>query len=161
MRRITEQGLDFIKGFEKFEASPYICPAGKLTIGFGRLVKNTADFPRPITIEEGLQLLAQDVAWAERAVLNHIRIPLMDFQFDALVSFAFNCGGPALQRSTARRRINRWDLVRGADALRMWCKGGRPLRFFQGLFNRRDCEREMFLFGWDAANDLRAAQMAR
>ena len=161
MRHMTSAGIDFIKGWEKFEPEPYICPAGKLTIGYGRLIKSRADFPEPISIETAKRMLAEDVAWCERAVLRSVKIPLTDFQFDALASFAFNCGAAALQRSTARRRINRFDFVRGADALRMWCKGGRPLRFIQGLFNRRDCEREMFLFGWEAATALRAKQIAR
>ena len=44
---------------------------------------------------------------AERAVLRLINVPLTDGQFDALVSFTYNLGGRALQRSTLRRKINR------------------------------------------------------
>ena len=53
------------------------------------------------------QLLRRDAEVAERAVLPLIRVPLQDRQFDAPVSFAFNLGAGALQRSTLRRRVNR------------------------------------------------------
>ena len=44
---------------------------------------------------------------AERAVLRLINVPLTDGQFDALVSFTYNLGGGALQRSALHRKINR------------------------------------------------------
>ena len=49
----------------------------------------------------------EDAQIAERAVLRLINVPLTDGQFDALVSFTYNLGGGALQRSTLRRKINR------------------------------------------------------
>lgn len=51
--------------------------------------------------------MRQDAMIAERAVLRQINVPLTDGQFDALVSFTYNLGGGALQRSTLRRKINR------------------------------------------------------
>ena len=51
--------------------------------------------------------MRQDAQIAERAVLRLINVPLTDGQFDALVSFTYNLGGGALQRSTLRRKINR------------------------------------------------------
>lgn len=42
-------------------------------------------------------------------MLRLIKVPLTDGQFDALVSFTFNLGSGALQRSTLRRKVNRED----------------------------------------------------
>ena len=46
---------------------------------------------------------------AERAVLRLISVSLTDGQFDALVSFNFNLGAGALQRSTLRMKVNRGE----------------------------------------------------
>jgi lysozyme len=106
MRHITEDGLALIKRFEGFSAKPYICPAGHLTIGYGHVVR---DGIQSVTMEQAEELLAMDVGTAERSVLRLIAVPLADGQFNALVSFTFNLGGGALQRSTLRRKINRGD----------------------------------------------------
>jgi len=38
---ISGKGLDIIKRFEKFESKPYVCPAGKNTIGYGTTLYST------------------------------------------------------------------------------------------------------------------------
>ena len=63
-------------------------------------------FATGITPAEATDLLRKDVRSAERAVLRLISVPLTDEQFDALVSFTFNLGAGALQRSTLRRKVN-------------------------------------------------------
>ena len=157
--RLSSEGIAFLEAWEGFEAEPYICAAGVLTIGFGRVIDDIDAFPYSTPISKAIarKLLAEDVAWAEAAVLRNIRVPLEQWEFDALVSFTFNCGAGALQRSTARRRINRGDMERGADALLMWCKGGQPLRVIRGLANRRAAERDVFLNGYAAEEVRRAA----
>jgi lysozyme len=60
-----------------------------------------------ITTERAAALLRRDVQTAEHAVLRLISVPLTDGQFDALVSFNFNLGVGALQRSTLQRKVNR------------------------------------------------------
>ena len=64
-------------------------------------------FRRGISHEAAIALLIKDVESAERSVLRLITVPLSNGQFDALVSFTFNLGGGALQRSTLRRKVNR------------------------------------------------------
>jgi lysozyme len=111
MRHITPAGLALIKQFEGFSATVYICPAGYPTIGYGHVVKlqEQEKFSNGITAEQAEFLLRQDVQTAERAVLRLIAVALTDGQFDALVSFTFNLGAGALQRSTLRRKVNRGD----------------------------------------------------
>ncbi len=142
MRNITEDGLRLIRRFEGFSAMPYLCPAGYLTVGYGHVVKNPDAFRQPITEDEATGILTVDVETAERAVLRLISAPLTDGQFDALVSFTFNLGAGALQRSTLRRKVNREDHEDAAAEFLRWVwAGGRKL---SGLIRRRQAEAALY-----------------
>ena len=144
MRRITQTGLDLIKQFEGFSPTVYICPAGYPTIGYGHVVKPNEwqQFASGITPEQAEALLRQDVQTFERAVLHLITVPLTDRQFDALVSFTFNLGAGALQRSTLRRKVNRGDHAAVPAEFRKWVwAGGRKL---EGLVRRREIESMLY-----------------
>ena len=144
MRHITDEGLHLIKRFEGFSPTVYICPAGWPTIGYGHVVKDheRGRFVGGIDRDAGTAVLRTDVEIAERAVLRLIQTGLDDGQFDALVSFAFNLGAGALQRSTLRRRINRDDHLAVPAELRRWVwAGGRKLK---GLVRRREAEAAMY-----------------
>lgn len=144
-RHISQDGLDLIKRFEGFRPAVYRDAVGLPTIGYGHLIKQGATFDRPITEREAEELLRRDVSIAERAVLRLISVPLSDGQFAALVSFVFNLGAGALQRSTLRMKLNRGDIADAADEFIKWIRaGGRVLR---GLVLRRNAERSMFLGG--------------
>ena len=140
MRHITQEGLDLIKWFEGFSPTIYTCPAGYPTIGYGHLVRDRERkrFAGGISREEADELLIQDVLWAEKGVLRLINVPLTDGQFDALVSFTFNLGTGALQRSTLRRKVNReeHDEVPKEFMRWVWSKG----RKLPGLVKRRFSE---------------------
>ena len=134
----SQQGIDLIKRFEGFSASVYRCPAGYPTIGYGHLVKEYELFDRPISKSLAEKLLRHDVRFAERAVSRLIRVPLSQGQFDSLVSFTFNLGSGALQRSTLRRVINRGHHHEVPRQLNRWVwAGGRKLK---GLIRRREAE---------------------
>ena len=97
----------------------YLDAAGLPTIGYGHLLRSGEDemFKNGISSEAGEALLIKDVLYAECAVLRLIRVPLTDGQFDALVSFTFNLGGGALQRSTLRRKVNREEHEESASRI--------------------------------------------
>lgn len=142
MRHITHNGLTLIKQFEGFRAEPYLCPGGYWTIGYGHVIKNPKDYPYSLTNDEALELLMQDVVRAESAVLCLIRVPLTKGQFDALVSFTFNLGSGALQRSTLRRKINRGEYTDAPAEFMKWVwAGGRKLN---GLIRRREAEAALY-----------------
>jgi lysozyme len=142
MRHASEDGLRLIRRFEGFSAVPYLCPAGYLTVGYGHVVKNPDAFRQPITEDEATEILTVDVEMAERAVLRLISVPLTDGQFDALVSFTFNLGAGALQRSTLRRKVNREDHEDAAAEFLRWVwAGGRKLN---GLIRRRQAEAALY-----------------
>ncbi len=97
-------------------------------------------FRQPIVTDKELVIVVGHVRFeaAKRSVLRLITVPLTNSQFDALVSFTFNLGGGALQRSTLRRKVNReeHDDV-PAEFLRWVWAGGKKLR---GLVRRREAE---------------------
>jgi len=144
MRHITQDGLDLIKRFEGFSPTIYICPAGYPTIGYGHLVRDHEQdrYQQGITEQEAEDLLRRDVKVAERAVLRLIDVPLTDGQYDALVSFTFNLGAGALQRSTLRRKVNREEHADVPAQLRRWVwAAGRKLK---GLIRRRNAEARFY-----------------
>jgi lysozyme len=142
MRYITQNSIDIIKRFEGFSSTVYICPAGYPTIGYGHVVLDHEDFSKGVSKRQAEILLRKDAQIAERAVLRLITVPLTDGQFDALVSFTYNLGGGALQRSTLRRVINRGDHYDVPRQLMRWVwADGKKLK---GLIRRREAEADLY-----------------
>jgi lysozyme len=143
-RLVTSRiGLDLIQRFEGFSPTVYVCPAGYPTIGYGHLVRAGEVFPDGgISRYEAERLLARDVITSELAVARLIAVPLTQSQFDALVSFTYNLGGGALQRSSLRMHLNRGCYGVVPEELLRWVwAGGRKL---PGLVKRRVAEGERF-----------------
>ena len=93
-----------------------------------------------ITEAEAEALLVKDLKRFEDAVKRLITVPLTQHEFDAIVSFAFNCGEGALQDSTFRRRMNAGEekpLCFKEEFIR-WNKG--PNGVLPGLTRRREAE---------------------
>tara|TARA_R110000822_G_scaffold76840_1_gene184775 strand:- start:115 stop:558 length:444 start_codon:yes stop_codon:yes gene_type:complete len=145
--RTGKPGLEIIKHFEGFSSDPYLCPADVATIGYGATYgfdhKRITMDHRPISLEEGEALLAQELASVERSVRRLVRVALTQNQFDALVSFTFNLGSGRLQSSTLRSKLNRGDYEGASGELPKWRKAGG--RVLAGLVKRRFSEQKLFL----------------
>lgn len=102
---ISSKGIDLIKHFEGLRLQSYYCSSHVLTIGYGSTGSHVKEGMR-ITEAEAEQLLISDLSRFENAVSELIKVPLTQNEFDATVSFAFNCGITALGASTFRKRIN-------------------------------------------------------
>lgn len=145
MRHMTQQGLDLIKHFEGFKSQSYLCPAGYPTIGYGHVIKPQEDFSKGVNKALAEDLLRHDVQLAEQAVLRLIKVPLSNGQFDALVSFTYNLGSGALQRSTLRQKVNQEEHADvPAEFMRWVYAGGYKL---PGLVKRRQAEAELYTCG--------------
>ena len=130
--KVSKKGIDLIKKFEGYKASPYICPAGVLTIGHGH-TKNVK-FGDVCSVTQAEQYLLEDLEIAE-AELN--KIPnLSQQQFDALASFIFNVGIRNFQTSTLRKKVlaDMNDLSIRYEFTR-WCIAGGKVS--KGLERRR------------------------
>lgn len=132
----SPHGLALIRRFEGFSAQRYRCPAGMWTIGYGHVM--VAGDPKLVTREAAATMLVQDVRVAERAVMRLIAPPLRQHQFDALVSFTFNLGSGALQRSTMRRVVNAWRHEEVPEQLMRWVYAAGAKQ--PGLIRRRRAE---------------------
>lgn len=142
VQQVSPVGLDLIKRFEGFEPHIYNDAAGYPTIGYGHLIRPQEDFSQGISKTQAEWLLQQDVQHAAHAVKRLIHAPLKQHQFDALVSFTFNLGSAALQRSTLRRKINGGYHHEVPQELLRWVwAGGCKLR---GLVRRRKAEGEVY-----------------
>lgn len=87
-------------------------------------------------------LLARAVAPFAQTVGAAVTVPLSQNQFDALVSFAYNIGGPAFRGSTALARLNAGDTAGAAEAMGWWNKSNGAV--VPGLVNRRADEIALF-----------------
>ncbi len=155
MRKTNQLGVDLIKSFEGFEPETYLDIVGVPTIGYGHVLLPGETFPDGISEVQAEEILCRDLYKAEKTVLRNVNVPLTDNQFAALVSFVFNLGGSALQRSTLRQKLNRLEYEEAANEFRKWVMAsGKKIK---GLIRRREAERSLFLLNWDwsfAADEL-------
>lgn len=144
--RMSQNGIDLLKGFEGLELEAYQDIAGIWTIGYGH-TGNDVEPGMRISEREAENLLRSDLRPREQAVERLTDVDLNQNEFDALVSFVYNVGIEAYRGSTARRRLNKGDRLGAADALTWWNKAtvGGVLRPVTGLTRRRAAERALFL----------------
>lgn len=132
---------------------------GRPTFGIGHLVKPGEKFPmfpKEATDEFIYALLDKDIAWAVAIVINRVKVPLTQNQFDALVCFVFNVGDgclprerrgtagfvPGFQNSTLLFELNQGKYQLAADHFLDWKYDDhkKPV-----LLPRRQRERALFL----------------
>lgn len=137
---VPAAALAFIKRFEGCSLTAYRCPAGRLTIGWGRTCGvREGD---TCTQAQADAWLAEDVALFADGVRKLVKVPVTEGQFGALVSFAYNVGLSALANSTLIRKVNAGNFDGARDEFGRWVNaGGKRL---DGLVRRRAAEAEMF-----------------
>ena len=144
---INAGGLSIITASEGFVPTPYRCPGGHASIGYGstRLLDGsrvTMD-SKAVTKDEAKALLRRHLDHVESDILRLIRVPLNENEFSSLCSWTYNLGSGRLQSSTLRARLNRNNRLGAANEFSRWVRaGGRVLR---GLVIRREVERQLFL----------------
>lgn len=131
--------LDLIKSFEGFSATPYRCPAGVWTIGYGH-TSGVNQHSEPVTEAQAEEILRHELDRFASHVTDLVLVPVTQHQFDALVSFHYNTG--ALAKSTLLVKVNHSDFMGAAQEFMRWTKaGGKELA---GLVRRRRAEMELF-----------------
>jgi lysozyme len=144
---ISNACIDLVKSFEGFFSKPYLCPANVPTIGYGTILYPNG---KKVTLKDYPCTEAQAVEWM-RFELNQkakevdamTSDAVTQHQFDALVSFAYNCGSGALKGSTLLKRVNANPSDPTIiDAFLMWTKAdGKTLN---GLVRRRKAEAKLY-----------------
>lgn len=138
------RGIELIKSFEGYSATPYADVVGKSTIGYGHLILPTENFSA-IGKDQAEAILKADLAIAEKAVNDLVLTPLAQNEFDALVSFTFNLGRNALKNSTLLRLLNKGEMDAASDQFLRWDHAGGKV--VAGLTRRRIAEKELFCYG--------------
>ncbi len=143
--RASNATIQLIKDFEAFRAKPYLCDAGRPTIGYGHTGGVTLKDPA-ITMKQAEELLAADLAYYEKGVHDAVRVPLQQYEFDALVSLIFNIGVEAFRTSTLLRHLNAGDRAAAALQFPAWNKRtvAGKLVVTAGLVARRAVEKRLF-----------------
>lgn len=138
--KTSDIGIDLIKKFEGFRENAYQCAAGVWTIGYG----HTSGVKKGdvVTVEQATRYLKDDVKAAENSVTSLAKrygYVLNQAQFDALVSFTFNCGAGNLDRLT---QYGKRSIAQIASAFMLYINAnGTPLA---GLVRRRAEEKLLF-----------------
>ena len=138
--KISQTGLDLIKRFEgcRLEAYKAVKTEKYCTIGYGHYGADVAKNAK-ITQAQANAYLVADMAKFESYVNNksYVPISLNQNQFDALVSFCYNCGQGCLKSLCAGRTAEQI----AAKILAYNKSGGSVLN---GLTTRRKAEQELF-----------------
>jgi len=130
-----------IKRFEGCHLTPYLCPAGIWTCGWGSTGPDV--YPgKPWTQEYADQRMERDaLRFASAAV--RLCPGLRGTQVAAVADFAYNLGTGALRASTLRRKLNAGDIEGAALELGKWVNGGG--KRLRGLVLRREAERQLLV----------------
>lgn len=142
--KTSQNGIDLIKKFEGCSLKAYKCPAMITTIGYGQtfyLDGSKVKMGDVITQKQAESLLVTLLPKYEKTVLNSVKVPLNQNQFDALVSFCWNCGSS----KTLFKMIN--EKFSDANIVGWWVShyitgGGKELA---GLVRRRKEEADLFI----------------
>ena len=127
----------FVKKYESFSATPYRCPAGVWTIGYGHTGPDVTAHSLRINESKGDALLAQDMgeALAQAFELSPGMRVQSPRRLMAIADFCFNAGPGNYAKSTLRKRVNegQWNLAALENA--KWVYGGG--KKLTGLIRRR------------------------
>jgi lysozyme len=145
---VIEMASAIVRAFEGFSAKTYKCPAGKLTIGFGRCGTDV--------VEGQVTTIAKEAEWLsnrlERDLVflrNKLRPLLLNaHQEAALLSFMYNIGSGNFLKSSVFR-ILRESETKPLDVNQLkafWLQWNKAAgKVLPGLTRRRNAEIELFM----------------
>ncbi|EES51368.1 glycoside hydrolase family protein [Clostridium botulinum] len=145
---VSSKCIDFIKSWEGYFAKPYYDCVGVKTLGYGMTGKEIEGLEY-VTEEQATNMLKDLIenkyAPAVKKDLDSKNITLKQHEFDALISFAYNCGVVGLVGSTLYKNIV--SGIRDKNIItsnfQVWSNGGG--KRIEGLYRRRIKEAAMFL----------------
>jgi lysozyme len=137
---ISQVGINLIKSFEGCVLHEYKDAGGVPTIGYGHT--GGVQPNQKITQAQADDLLKMDLRKFENGVNDLVKVPVNQYQFDALVSFAFNCGLEGLRTSDLLMKLNKKDYAGCVKEFDRWIHAGGEV--LQGLVNRRNAEQALF-----------------
>lgn len=137
--QVTNEGIQLIKNSEGFRPTPYYCPSGILSIGYGHSGKDVVS-TMEITQDEAASILLRDIKSRASEIKKRLKVTLTDNQYSALVSHFYNCG----YSETLFKLINAKKFKEASD---WWLKHyvtDRSGKILPGLVKRRALEVALF-----------------
>ena len=135
----SQRGIDLIKSFEGLCRTAYRLPGETYyTIGYGHYGADVKP-GQTVTTEQAEALLARDLVRFEGWTQQYTPFRMNQNQFDALVSFCYNCGPGNLKQLVEGR-----DAETVAEKMLLYTASSSEA-YRAGLTRRRKAERELFL----------------
>lgn len=154
--RTSEQGVQFIKDREGFVKNA-MWDYAQYSIGYGSRCDKD-EYPDGITEEQADRLLRKNIVKFEQSVdafLEKYNIDLSTYQYDAIISFAYNLGTSWFTNGASSSKLAGY-LISGnyteneiAAAFGIWCHvtSNGQAKILDSLVTRRILETQMFLYG--------------
>ena len=135
---------DLCRTFEGFSSTPYMCPAGYPTIGYGATY-----YEDGTPVRMGDKAITKPLADARLvSMLGTQYLPAVlvaspvlageSKKLAAILDFAYNLGNARYRASTLRKRVNESDWDSAKLELMKWTRGGGKV--LPGLVKRRQAE---------------------
>ena len=145
---VSSECIDFIKSWEGFYSTSYYDCVGVKTLGYG-MTGDEIEGIESVTETQATEMLKEWInnkyAPVLKADLDSKGATLKQNEFDALVSFAYNCGTAGLLGSTLYKNVVAG--VRDTNTItsnfQAWSNGGG--KRIEGLYRRRTKEAAIFL----------------
>lgn len=138
--KTSQNMLSMLKRRELLSLSRYELGDGGYTWGYGHYSKSPNALPLVITREKAESVFADDVtSRGEKWVKLYVTVPLTQYQFDALVSIAFNMSPQSFKKFA--ESVNNGQ---GIDDIAQASVGWVSAKFTNGIQNRRDDELSVF-----------------
>lgn len=124
----------------------YLDSVGVWTLGIGHTTGAGAPDPKnyigkKMSIEQIMAMFGKDLAVYEKIVNDNVKVPVLQNEFDSLVHFTYNIGGPNFKKSNLLKNLNAGKKLEAFDkGFHGWLKPAE-------LKGRRDKERDMALSG--------------
>lgn len=145
--KLGAKGEALIKSFEELKLVVYLDERGIPTGGFGHTGWYSPGIPmalgQTLVLEQAENWFSLDTSYAVNGVIRCLDVVVNQNQFDAMASFAFNCGIHAFAHSTLLRDVNEGRLMDAANEFPKWDYAGGHES--SGLQRRRLAERSLFL----------------
>lgn len=158
-RTISDNGIEFIAGFEGCRLSAYddLQPSliltaktkikGTLTIGIGhtgRIDGKAISWNSTITKDKAYDLFKQDISSRITQLNSQLKVRVTQNMFDALLSYVYNCGFGNNHYIKAINYINNGDFVNASLEIKNGTNTSKGI-VLAGLTRRRNAEYELFI----------------
>jgi lysozyme len=138
----SERLKEMLKKREALRLTRYELGDGGYTWGYGHFEKDANALPYRITKEKAEELFNSDIEQrAAKWVRLYVKVPLTQFQFDALVHIAYN-----LSPRGFKRFADRVNAGEGIEAIAAQSVNWPAAHLRNGIRNRRN--EEIALFNW-------------